>query len=305
MLKRINANRLWPCLAVCFFAGTVFAQTALRTVTVTTERKAAVWIDGVRYGTAGDDGKLKLKALAGRRVVRVRADGFAEASKPLLPAAKEITVPLTKTTDETELAFQEAERLALADRAKAAEKYRAVIKLNPQHVAAHIGLARTLSEASDYEAALKAVAALRRVSPTNAEASAIEGRVYKDTGDEKKAIAAFKRAIAEGKGFQPEAYAGLGLLYKEKADELSDDADAERAAYTEAVKNLSVAIKQLGGAPDNVVIYQLLGVIYERQKKYKEAIAVYEDFLRAFPDSNETEAVRSFIVQVKKQMAEQ
>jgi hypothetical protein len=32
---------------------------------------------------------------------------------------------------------------------------------------------------------------------------------------------------------------------------------------------------------------------------------VYEDFLRTFPDSNEAEAVRSFIVQINKQLAEQ
>lgn len=304
-MKRVWANRFGLSLVVCLLAGTVFAQTYLRSVTITTEPKAAVWIDGVRYGSAGDTGKLIVKALVGRRVVRVRADGFAEASKPLLPSAKEISILLSKTNDETELAFQEAERLASADRAKAAEKYRAVIKLNSKYVPAHIGLARTLSEASEYEAALKAIAALRRVSPSNAEASAIEGRVYKDTGEDKKAIAAFKRAIAEGKGFQPEAYTGLGLFYKEKAEEFGDDSVEERTAYAEAAKNLSVAIKQLGGAPDNTVVYQLLGMLYERQKKFNEAIAVYEDFLRTFPESNDAEAVRSFIVQIKKQMAEQ
>jgi hypothetical protein len=32
---------------------------------------------------------------------------------------------------------------------------------------------------------------------------------------------------------------------------------------------------------------------------------LYEEFLRIFPDAVEAEAVRSFIVQIKKQMAEQ
>jgi hypothetical protein len=40
-------------------------------------------------------------------------------------------------------------------------------------------------------------------------------------------------------------------------------------------------------------------------KKFEEAIAVYEEFLRIFPDSNEAGAVRSFIVQIRKQMSEQ
>jgi outer membrane protein assembly factor BamD (BamD/ComL family) len=37
-------------------------------------------------------------------------------------------------------------------------------------------------------------------------------------------------------------------------------------------------------------------------KEYKEAIALYEEFLRIFPDSNEASAVQSFIIQLKKQM---
>jgi hypothetical protein len=40
-------------------------------------------------------------------------------------------------------------------------------------------------------------------------------------------------------------------------------------------------------------------------KKYENAIAVYEEFLRTFPDTSEASVVRSFIVQLKKQMSEQ
>ena len=50
-----------------------------------------------------------------------------------------------------------------------------------------------------------------------------------------------------------------------------------------------------------MVIYQLLGLVYERQKKYAEAIATYEEFLSIFPNSVEATAVRSFIVQLKKE----
>ena len=130
------------------------------------------------------------------------------------------------------------------------------------------------------------------------------GRIYKEGGDEDKAIAAFKRAIGEGKGFQPEAYTGLGLLYKEKAEGFggAGDFENEDLNYTEAAKNLRVALRQLSGAPDAVIIYQLIGLIYERQKKYTDAIAVYEEFLRIFPNSNEATAVRSFIVQLRKDL---
>ena len=296
------------CCVAAAVCTSVRAQAgARRSITVATEPNAAVYIDSVRFGTAGPDGRLTIgSAPAGRRTIRVRADGFAEGVKPLLASQRgEIAIPLSKTTDEAWLAFQEGERQSALDRAKAAEAYRRSIKLAPKLVAAHIGLARVLSDGGSQEAALEAIRALRRIAPRNAEASAIEGRIHKELDDETRAIAAFKRSIAEGGGFQPEAYAGLGLLYKEKAESLGPDDPAAARAIADAVKNLAAAARQLTGAPDGIMIMQLLGLIYEDQKRFKEAIALYEEFLRIYPESSEAEAVRSFIVQINKQLAEQ
>jgi len=38
---------------------------------------------------------------------------------------------------------------------------------------------------------------------------------------------------------------------------------------------------------------------------YGEAIKVYEEYLRLFPDANEVETFRSFIVQLQKRMKEE
>jgi len=278
---------------------------AARSITVVTEPDARVWISGVLYGTTDANGRIEIKsAYSGKRVIRVLAPGFAEVNKPLPPTQKgEIKIALVETRDEAELAYQEGERQATLDRAKAEAAYRKAIAANPKYVAAHLGLLRTLAEGRSYDKAQSALKELRKVSPRHAEASAIEGRMQKELGDEAKAIAAFKRAITEGGGFQPEAYAGLGLLYQDKAEGLGDNEDQKRAAYNEAAKNLMTAVKQLSGAPDAAVIYQLVGMIYEEQKRYKEAIALYEDFLKTFPDSTEAEAVRSFIVQIRKEMS--
>lgn len=165
-----------------------------------------------------------------------------------------------------------------------------------------MALARVLLDSGDLEEAQKGINSARKLRPGYAEASAVQGRIYKESGEEEKAVAAFKRSIAEGKGFQPEAYTGLGLLYKEKAESVGGgDFEAETAHYAESAKNLKLALKQLSGAPDAVVIYQLLGLIYEQQKRTDDAIALYEEFLRIFPDTVEATAVQSFIVQLKKQ----
>lgn len=281
------------------------ATAQYRSITIVSEPKSTVSLNGVRYGTTDAQGRLVIKTVpTGTHTLKVRADGFKEKSQPLSPAQRgEIAIALVKTTDEAELAFQEAERLTAEDREKSAEAYRRAVKLRPNYVEAFIGLARVLSEAGDPEGAMKALAAVRRLRPGFAEASAIEGRIHKDNGDEQKAITAFKRAINEGRGFQPEAYSGLGLLFKEKAEGAAGggDFDEETAHYEEAAKNLKVALKQLSGAPDTVVIYQLLGLIYERQKKYDEAIATYQEFLTLFPGMPEATAVQSFIVQLKKE----
>ncbi len=278
-----------------------------RTITIAAEPNAIVWVDGVRYGVTAENGKLEIRTItSGVHTLRVLADGFTEKSQPLTAVQKgEVKVSLVKTDDPAELAYQDAERQSAEDREKAAEAYRRAIKARANYPEAYLGLGRVLLGAGKPDEASKALAAARRLRPGYAEASAVEGRVHQGNGDEAKAIAAFKRSITEGKGFQPEAHTGLGLLYKDKAEGAGGTGDfaGESANYAEATRYLTTAVKQLSGSPDASVIYQLIGLIYEKQNKPAEAIAVYEEFLRFFPDSTDATAVRSFIVQLKKDMA--
>lgn len=313
-MKFISKNqfrfRIFASLMMISLASFVHSQTKkpvavqYRSITVSSQPDAVLWIDGVRYGKTDKNGTLEIRTIStGAHTLRVRADGFKEKTQPLTAVQKgEVRVVLVKTTDEAELAYQEAERLAGADREKSAEAYKKAISSRPNFPEAFVGLARVLSDSGDLEDAQKAIVSALKLRPGYPEASAVLGRIYKENGEEVKAVAAFKRAITEGKGFQPEAYAGLGLLYKEKAEGFGGSGDFanENANYTESAKNLKIAVKQLSGAPDAMVIYQLLGLIYERQKKYTDAIALYEEFLRIFPNTVEATAVRSFIVQLKK-----
>ena len=292
-------------LALCvLIVGTGISQVKPTVLTIVSEPSAMVFIDDIRFGITDASGKLVVKNLGGaRHIVRIRASGFKEASKTIASSQGDVTLSLVKTTDTAELAFQQAEQLLSRDRSAAADAYRNAIKLKPGYIAAYIGLARVSSDSGDSDGALKTLRDLKRVSPANAEASAVEGRIYKENGDEAKAIAAFKRSIAQGHGFQPEAYTGLGLLYTEKAEAAggAGNFDDEAANYAEAAKDLTVALKQLSGAPDASILYQLLGLVYEKQKKFDDAIRVYNEFLQRFPDSNDATTVRSFIEQIKKQ----
>jgi tetratricopeptide (TPR) repeat protein len=293
---------LWGVLAVS-------ASAQLRTLTIVTEPNASVWIDDVNYGKTDESGKLELKTFpAGTHKIRVRADGFRETTQNLLATQTgDIKIALVKTTDEAELAFQEAEKMSSIDREKAAALYRKAVKLRPRYAEAFVGLARILQGLGETDAALKAIQSARRLRAAYPEASAVEGRIYKEDGNEAKAIASFKRAVTEGKGTQPEAHTGLGLLYKEKAESFGTDGDfdSEKEYYLLAAGELRKAASQLAGSPDAVTVYQLLGDSYERAKMYREAIKVYEEYIKNFPETDEVVTFRSFIVQLEKRMKEQ
>lgn len=278
------------------------ANSAVRIITVVTEPKSKVWIDGVFRGETDDEGKLIIKpVMNGTRKIRVRADGFREVNKNLLARRRgNLPIKLVKTNDKAELAFQEAETLVSKNKSQAVELYRKAISLRPKYANAQLGLARVLSGMGDYEGALKAVADARKIRPVFPEASAIEGRVYKEMTEYDKAIDSFDRAIKEGKGFQPEAHTGLALLFKEEAESAKADNDDEdeKYYYGEAAKSFEKAIDQLSATES--VVYLFLGKIYEDMGNKKKAIAVYERFLRDMPDHSEATAVESFIDQLKK-----
>ena len=300
----MRAKFIFAVLLTAVSAFAAVAQTAMRNVTFITEPNAAVWLDDVKYGATGDDGRLIVRNVSvGAKRLRVRADGFKEAVQTLTAAQKgDVKIALTKTSDEAELAFQQAETQAGVSREKAVELYKRAIALRPKYAEANLGLARVLLAQGSTEDAHKAIAAARAVRPVYAEASAVEGRIYQAEDKPEKAIAAFKRAITEGKNFQPEAHAGLGLFYKDRAEGSGGEGDfeAEKQNYLLAAAELDRAAAQLGTAPDAITIYQLLGDCFERAKMFSEAIKVYEKFLRLFPDAPEAETVRSFIVQINK-----
>ena len=280
--------------ALLFFllVPAVRAQSAL---TITTEPNAIVWIDELRRGTTDASGKLSIaRVSAGRHSVRVRANGFKEATAALLPGRRALEVKLVRTTDQAELLFQEAETArekARDDAAmeKAADLYRQAIKARAAYPAAQVGLARVLMDLNQFKEAHAAIDAARRTRPSYAEASAVEGRIYREEAFEDDAIRSFRRAIREGGGIQPEAYVGLARLYEDKG------------RFAEAIVEFKKALAQLSDSEP--VIYQMIGAAYERLEKPKEAVAAYEKYLQLAPNGSYAAAIRSILDQLKREAA--
>jgi len=277
---------------VFLIAPSIYAQTAL---TITSEPNAIVWIDEIRRGMTDASGKLALtKVSAGRHSVRVRASGFKEVTLPLLPGRRTLDVKLVATTDEAELLFQQAEaaREKARDDAgleKAAEVYREALKLRPSNPAAHVGLARVLMSLNDFKEAHAEIEAARRAKPAYAEASAVEGRVYREEAFADDAIRSFRRAIREGGGVQPEALVGLAKVLEDKGQ------------FAEAIVEYRKALAQLSDSEP--VIYQMLGAAYERVEKPKDAVVAYEKYLELAPNGSYAGAIRSILTQLKREAA--
>ena len=279
-------------LVVFLIAPSVYAQSAL---TITSEPNAIVWVDEIRRGMTDASGKLVVnKVSVGRHSVRVRASGFKEATVPLVPGRRILEVKLLPTTDEAELLFQQAETAREKARddpslEKAADLYREALKLRAAMPAAHVGLARVLMDLNQFKEAHAAIEAARRVKPAYAEASAVEGRIYREEAFSDDAIRSFRRAIREGGGVQPEAYVGLAKVLEDKGQ------------FTEAIADYQKALAQLSDSEP--VIYQMLGAAYERVEKPKQAVVAYEKYLELAPNGSYAAAIRSILTQLKRDAA--
>lgn len=264
-----------------------------RTVTVVTEPNAVVWVDDVRRGVTNESGQLELKVGAGRRALRVRAAGFGERALALLPAQRgRVEVKLARTTDEGELLYQQAEEArekATTEEARkeAVKLYARALLLRPRDARSRVALARLLADLGDHTSALEQIERARELRPAFPEASAVEGRVHRAAGDDAAALAAYARAVREGRGFQPEAHTGTGIILQEKGDYA-----AAAASYRKAIAQLS---------DTEPVLYQLLGESLERAEDYKGAVAAYEKYLALAPEGRLAPAIRSVIDQLRRQ----
>jgi tetratricopeptide (TPR) repeat protein len=283
---------VFVALLFLFARPAIHAQTAL---TITTEPNAVVWIDEIRRGTTDASGKLALtKVSPGRHSVRIRANGFKETSTPLLPGRRVLAVKLVPTTDQAELLFQEAETAREKARddpsfEKAADLYREAVKLRPAFPAAHVGLARVLLDLRKFKEAHEEIEAARRARPSYAEASAVEGRIYREEAFGDEAIRSFRRAIREAGGVQPEGYVGIARVLEDKGQ------------FAEAIVEYRKALAQL--SESEPVIYQMLGAAYEKIEKPKEAITAYEKYLQLAPNGSYAAAIRSILEQLKREAA--
>ena len=194
----------------------VLANMPKGTLNVSGPQGADVFVDDERVGAIGSDGSLATEALAGLRNVRVTAQGFrpfindarVNPSKPVRVAAR-LQRELKISDDAGHESRREIEKYLRAKNYYGAEmEYRALLKENPNDVAALAGLASTLDQQQRYAEALVEYEAASRIQPDNVETLLSLGQLYEIKGRDGEAETAFARAAE----LQPRNAAARGLL---------------------------------------------------------------------------------------------
>lgn len=149
--------------------------------------------------------------------------------------------------------------------AEAAQAYRQALEKNPGLTLAVEGLAATLTELGKRDEAVAIVNDYAKKNPDNLSAKYLQGGVLARQGDKAAATKIFNEIIT-AKPDASMAWAALANLNR-------DDPEGRIEAYR----------RGLAANPGNAELGLLLGTEYEQGRRYDEAIAHYQELLKANP----------------------
>jgi tetratricopeptide (TPR) repeat protein len=253
-----------------------------------------IWVDRLRYGKVTDSETLVIRNLvAGPHTLRARLTGKQEKSQSFNTStgSREVTVKLALPAGKAEAHFQAAEELRESGKNKdAIKEYRLALSLSKRgYAAARIGLARSLLATEEYEGAVtEGRRALNDSGGHNAEAHTVIANTRRFQGLYDQAITGYQTALEQARNVSPEAHTGLALTFQ------------ERNRADDAIKHYRIACDQSNDTEP--VIYFLLGGALERAMRMKEALTAYERYLELEPSGKQSNAVRSIIKQLKREV---
>jgi tetratricopeptide (TPR) repeat protein len=260
---------------------------------ITGQPRSYVYINNVLHGATKENGELDLaRAWAGSYPVLVRTAGFTDWTGQVVIAAgasRTLKVTQRPATDEALLHFQKGEQLRYTGKSKdAIEEYKKAVALRPGFAEAHIGIARSLTLAQDYQGAEKSVqAAIKAGGRTLVEAQTVLANLRRNQGLVEESIVEYRKALRLARGKSFEAHIGLALALIEE-----NDVDG-------AVKEYRAGIAQ--DMDTEPILYYQLAEILEKAGRNKEAIEAYRNYLRLDPEGEYASAVESIIERLKEE----
>ena len=144
------------------------------------------------------------------------------------------------------------------------------INMNPENEDLYIKAVEYNYYMQNYEAAINFANDLIGINKYNAEAYFLKGMIYKEIGQDKKAISALQTCTEVDPTFY-NAYMQLGLIYSKQKDDL-------------AIQYFENAIRIKEGSRE---AYYAIAYHYQRKKEFKQAIAAYKKMIAMNPKDHE------------------
>ncbi len=154
------------------------------------------------------------------------------------------------------------------DYAQAIELFQQVLAQQPNHVAAHEGLATAAFLSDDYDLAIEHFKKVTMFDPRRSEALVNLGAVYNRKEDYQSAVACLRKALAKDRK-SATAYYNLGLAHRGLGQ-----SSMAVSAYKEAIRL----------CPEMAEAYQNLANVYTDMGNSTQAILHYERALALRPD---------------------
>ncbi len=300
LTKRYSVSKLCASaisLSVTAFLFCVFvegmaqkraASSATGAVKITTSHPGSVvFINNVRHGVTNDAGELNLpRVKAGAYPVRVRTVGFVDwQGRIVIAAGKTSALNVTQKpeSDEAILHYQRGD--ALRDKGQnkdALEEYRQALAIRSAFPVVRLAMTRSLTTIQDFEEAEKQIkAAMKEMPRPSPEAHTILANLRRSQGLYDEAIAEYKKALQLARNDSFEANIGIGIAYKE-----AGEVDLAVRHYRAGL------IQDMDTEP---ILYYQLAEILEGEKRNKEAIEAYRNYIRLDPEGELASAAESII----------
>jgi tetratricopeptide (TPR) repeat protein len=140
------------------------------------------------------------------------------------------------------------------------------MKLDPKNTDAYLQYAQVNLFFKDYKTAMENINKALEIDKINAKAYFMKGLTYEGAGDTVKAVSCFKTTVDQDPQYYY-AYIQLGILYSMRKDPIAID------YFNDAIKQNPKSIDAIYG----------LGMYYQENEKYNEAIAEYDSIIHIDP----------------------
>jgi len=163
--------------------------------------------------------------------------------------------------------------LELGDLDKANQFVSAALELNPRYIKAYKNFARIKERGGKLDEAIKILQVANQINPRNGDRLLHLGRLLLQTEESTAARECFDRALKYNPNDSPQ-------LQREVAEILLQTGHAAEAE--------AMFIKSINQDPDNIHLYNRLGVALRQQKKHQDAMKWYQKALKIDPHHETT-----------------